>query len=268
MTMPANRPDHLPDPAHARSISTQSIEFVAILAVKSLADAKSRLTGWDDDHRRNLVIAMLADTIAAIHAAGCARVLVISPDPVVLAEAAACGASGLLEPTGPGRPGTPADGLNQAMADAMAAARRRRPGVRRLVLVQADLPAATGDQIRAALTAASSHRQAFVADRRGTGTALLVRDADLTTQTRFGADSAALHRLDGLAELDPGHSLWAGLRNDVDTIEDLTAAIGLGVGERTAQAVGSRSAGARITRTTQSSPTAGRRDHRCVMIDG
>ena len=56
-----------------------------------------------------------------------------------------------------GAPGTPADGLNQAMADAMAAARRRRPGVRRLVLVQADLPAATGDQIRAALTA-SHHR--------------------------------------------------------------------------------------------------------------
>ena len=35
--------------------------------MKSLADARVRLTGWDDDHRRNLVIAMLADTIAAIH---------------------------------------------------------------------------------------------------------------------------------------------------------------------------------------------------------
>ena len=30
MTMPANRRIILPDPAHARSISTQSIEFVAI----------------------------------------------------------------------------------------------------------------------------------------------------------------------------------------------------------------------------------------------
>ena len=56
--MPADRPDHRPATDHT----------AAILAVKSLADAKSRLTGWDDHNRRALVTAMLADTIAAIRA--------------------------------------------------------------------------------------------------------------------------------------------------------------------------------------------------------
>ena len=234
----------------------------AILAVKSLAGAKSRLTGWDDERRRALVTAMLADTIAAIHAAGCTRVLVISPDPAVLEEAAACGAAGLREDGD--RPG----GLNLAMAAGIAAARRRWPEVRRVALVQADLPAATGAQLRAALAASAPHRQAFVADRRGDGTALLVRDADLATPTRFGPDSAALHRRDGLTELDPAHTLWAGLRNDVDTADDLDAALELGVGERTAAVVGDLPGDHGAADAGQSSPTARRPARGCVMIDG
>ena len=85
--MPADRPDHRPATDHT----------AAILAVKSLADAKSRLTGWDDHNRRALVTAMLADTIAAIRAAGCPHVWVVSPDPVVLREAADSGATGIAE---------------------------------------------------------------------------------------------------------------------------------------------------------------------------
>ena len=64
------------------------------------------------------------------------------------------------------------------MADAMAAARSAPARCPPPGTCPGRPAGATGDQIRAALTAASSHRQAFVADRRGTGTALLVRDAD------------------------------------------------------------------------------------------
>ncbi|QHN18247.1 2-phospho-L-lactate guanylyltransferase [Gordonia amarae] len=252
-------------PSRTRAVSAMmeamTLPAGAILAVKSLAGAKSRLTGWDDERRRALVTAMLADTIAAIHAAGCTRVLVISPDPAVLEEAAACGAAGVREDgDGPG-------GLNRAMADGIAAARRRWPEVRRVALVQADLPAATGTQLRAALAAAAPYRQAFVADRRGDGTALLVRDADLATPTRFGPDSAALHRRDGLTELDPAHTLWAGLRNDVDTADDLDAALELGVGERTAAVVGDLPGDHSAADAGQSSPTARRPARGCVMID-
>ncbi|WP_246221882.1 MULTISPECIES: 2-phospho-L-lactate guanylyltransferase [Gordonia] len=251
MTMPADRPDHRPATDHT----------AAILAVKSLADAKSRLTGWDDHNRRALVTAMLADTIAAIRAAGCPHVWVVSPDPVVLREAADSGATGIAETlTGTG------DGLNLAMAEGIGAARRRLPELRRVLLVQADLPAATGKQILEALVAAAPHRQALVADVRGDGTAMLVRDAHIGTPTRFGPDSAALHRRDGATELDPGRARWPGLRRDVDTAEDLVAAAALGVGVRTARVL-CDGPDPDIPGTAECSPTACHRGRGYVMID-
>ncbi|MFZ2239886.1 MAG: hypothetical protein WAV90_10130, partial [Gordonia amarae] len=59
----------------------------------------------------------------------------------------------------------------------------------------------------------------------------------------------------------------AGLRNDVDTADDLDAALELGVGERTAAVVGDLPGDHSAADAGQSSPTARRPAPGCVMID-
>lgn len=57
---------------------------------------------------------------------------------------------------------------------------------------------------------------------------------------RFGAGSAAAHAASGARAVTAGVPT---LRRDVDTPDDLAAAIALGVGPRTAQLVADRSTG-------------------------
>jgi 2-phospho-L-lactate guanylyltransferase len=55
-------------------------------------------------------------------------------------------------------------------------------------------------------------------------------------EPRFGADSAAVHKAHGAVRLDGD---WPGLRRDVDTEADLTAAAALGLGRHTAATLAS-----------------------------
>ncbi|MDF0586130.1 2-phospho-L-lactate guanylyltransferase [Tsukamurella sp. 8F] len=199
---------------------------VAVTAVKSLAGAKSRLSaGSAPDGGRPqdvpaLVLAMLADTVAAATAAGIGPVYVVSPDPTVHAAAATQGAIGLPEPDG--------GGLNPALAAGARTAQREHPGAAVLAL-QPDLPALTPRELTAFLTAAD-HVRAFVPDRQGSGTAALLAPAGTALDPRFGVDSAARHRASGALAVEGD---WPGLRGDVDTMEDLAAAAGM-VGSHTA----------------------------------
>jgi 2-phospho-L-lactate guanylyltransferase len=85
--------------------------------------------------------------------------------------------------------------------------------------------------VRAGLAAG---RRAFCSDRLGTGTTLLLAPPGQPLDPRFGSDSAAAHRASGAHEL-PGR--WPGLRCDVDTVADLTAAGQLGLGRFTRAAL-------------------------------
>jgi 2-phospho-L-lactate guanylyltransferase len=91
-------------------------------------------------------------------------------------------------------------------------------------VLQADLPAVTAQEFAAAMQAARSHARSFVADRHGTGTAALF-STDGELNPLFGIDSARRHRDSGAVELTGD---WPGLRCDVDTPEDLSAARELG----------------------------------------
>jgi 2-phospho-L-lactate guanylyltransferase len=189
------------------------MQWTVLVPVKALPAAKSRLSGFSADaaaHAR-LVSAIRDDTLrSARTAAGVARVLRIGDGLGVEHE--------LLQH----RPG-----LNAALAEGAqhAAARWPHDGVAALV---GDLPALTAAELAAALTAAADHPAAFVADAAGTGTTLLTATPPATLQPRFGVGSAARHAASA-APLDGG----AGLRQDVDTADDLRAALLLGVGPRT-----------------------------------
>jgi len=200
-----------------------ALAWSVVIPVKVLAQAKSRLTGLAEADRRQLALAMAADTVAAaIRAAAVAAVLVVTDDREVGDAATGLGATVL--------PDVPAAGLNEAVGYGAAYTHDRWPARGRAALA-GDLPALQADELTTALAAAAGHRAAFVRDADGTGTTLYAATPGTDFQPRFGRDSARRHLADGAAEVqDPG---LAGLRRDVDTADDLRHAIALGLGPRT-----------------------------------
>src|SRR5699024_2164902 len=120
-------------------------------------------------------------------------------------------------------------GLAAAVRTGREAARGAGPGTTGRAVLLGDLPALRAHELLAALTACAAHASAVVPDADGTGTVLLPATVGLP-DPQFGAGSAARHgeRATRL-ELD-----LPGLRRDVDTAEDLTTALQLGVGRHTA----------------------------------
>jgi len=219
------------------------MRWTAVLAVKQLTDAKSRLADrFDEATRRQLVLAMLADTLSAVLPEIADTAILVSPDPDVLAAANALGAQPLREPAG--EVGT----INAAFALGLAAAWHADPSTG-VLIVQADLPAVRSAELAAATAAAEQvlnggAAAAFVADRDGSGTTTMFAGpraqsppipatdpaAAQHVPLHFGAGSAAAHTAAGAVELIGD---WPGLRADVDTPEDLLVVADLGVGPAT-----------------------------------
>ncbi|WP_204081525.1 2-phospho-L-lactate guanylyltransferase [Mycobacterium riyadhense] len=202
-----------------------------IIAVKRLAAAKTRLAPvFSAQTRENVVLAMLVDTLTAAARVDSLRsITVITPDEAAAAAAAELGADVLADPTPEGDP----DPLNNAI---VAAERVVADSFANIVVLQGDLPALQTQELSEAISAARHHQRSFVADRLGTGTAVLCAFGT-ALDPRFGPDSSARHRRSGAIELT---GAWPGLRCDVDTPADLTAACRLGVGPATARAVSGR----------------------------
>jgi 2-phospho-L-lactate/phosphoenolpyruvate guanylyltransferase len=208
-----------------------------VIPVKVLAQAKSRLTGLLAADRAALTLAMAADTVAAAMAApAVAAVIVVTDDPGVGAEMKGLHAVVLAD--------EPAAGLNPALAFGAAYSRGLWPE-RGVAGLAADLPALRPAELQSALTAAAvlargddapsppaGTGQAFVPDADGTGTTLYAAGPGVAFDPRFGPGSRARHGAAGATELDL--PLTAGLRRDVDTLDDLRRAAAIGAGPRTA----------------------------------
>ncbi len=203
-----------------------SASWTVVIPVKRTAIAKSRLAAAYPRARPELALAFAVDTTAAaLRARGVAAVVVITDDPAVRRAVTALGADVV--------PDEPDAGLNPALEHAAETAVRAGQGVAAL---SADLPALRPAELAAALAACVPAR-GFVADAAGTGTTLLAAPSGQPLTPRFGGNSATAHRLSGatpvtLTGIDS-------LRRDVDTAADLTAAIALGVGPRTAAVLAS-----------------------------
>lgn len=188
-----------------------------VLPVKGGTSAKSRLQ-VDDGSRLQLAYALALDCLAAVTQAGLASVCVVTSDPWMSAAAATNGAAVVPDP---------GLGLNAAARAGVAVA---PPRLARAVLL-ADLPALTPADLLTGLRACAGYPRAFVPDRRGDGTVLLAAQAGMPLNPLFGPSSAAAHEADGVSRLTLN---LLGLRTDVDTAEDLAAAVVLGVGVHTA----------------------------------
>jgi 2-phospho-L-lactate guanylyltransferase len=207
-------------PANAVRPFTWSV----VIPVKVLNQAKSRLGQLGAQRRAELALAMAVDTVIAVRA--CEQVtdmIVVTDDQVAADVLAVHGATVIAD--------APSDGLNAALVHGAAHVRAVSPGAGVAALF-ADLPAVRPDEISRALTAAAAWPTAFVADAAGDGTTLYTARPGSAFLPSFGASSRARHAAAGAVELDlPG---IPGLRQDVDTPEDLTAATTIGLGRNTA----------------------------------
>lgn len=198
-----------------------------VVPAKRLAVAKTRLRpltavlGDDAGAGHDaLVLALLADTVAAaIACPAVTEVVVVTDDPDAAEVVGALGARTVAD--------APDRGLNPALEHGA------RSVTGPVAALSSDLPALRPPELAAALVAAGDHPRAFVADAQGTGTTLLTA-AGVPLEPHFGSGSAQAHRSSGAVALS-GH--WPGLLRDVDTDADLRAALALGAGPRTAALV-------------------------------
>lgn len=220
------------------SVST-TVEL--IIAIKRLNAAKTRLmpmfaadvksrdgTALAHGAREELVLAMLVDTITAASAVPAVRAItVVTPDEVAADAARSHGAQVLMDPTPAGH----VDPLNTALRTAESAIRSRTSNI---AVLQGDVPALQSRELAQALSAARAAPRAFVSDRHGTGTVALFAFG-VPLDPRFGPNSARHHADSGAVELGRP---WPGLRCDIDTQDDLAAALQIGVGIATKRVVG------------------------------
>lgn len=200
-----------------------------LVPIKALKSAKQRLSGHHVSSSE-LALAFGLDVITATRqCAAVARVIVVTEDPVVSREAEALGALVVTEQDESLKSGRA--GLNDAIRQAECFA--GSTGVSSAIaVVTADLPTLRPGLLASLLDHASGLDRSFVADHLGSGTSILCTSSGLPIEPRFGAGSAEAHRRSGARDLssvaDPC------LRLDVDTQEDLAAALELGVGPHTA----------------------------------
>jgi 2-phospho-L-lactate guanylyltransferase len=200
-------------------VVTDARQHVVVIPVKPPGVGKTRLVGVPADRRVALATAFAIDTVTACLATpGVAQVLVTTVDAGFAGELTALGAEAC--PDG-------SSGLNPALVQAVAEAARRWPDLRPAALC-ADLPALRPEDLASALRSATGP-SAYVADAGGTGTTLYTASHG-DFDPHFGIASAAAHAAIGAQAIE---GALPGLRNDVDDLVSLHAAVRLGVGNAT-----------------------------------
>jgi len=191
-----------------------------IVPVKPSARAKSRLQPPRGVDRATLAHAMARDTLAsAATAVGACQVWLVSAEGSIRDFANGLGCR-LVD--------DPCEGLNAAVSAGLTEA----GGVgTRLAVLLGDLPSLRPEELRTALSRCAQHRVAAVADRHAEGTTLLTGIA-VPLMPLFGPGSAGRHREQLGAVMVTG--ALPGLRCDVDDLDDLATATGIGLGAHTA----------------------------------
>lgn len=185
----------------------------AVIPLKALARGKSRLAGaLADGAREQLIRTMLEQVVAAVaEAPGIAQVSVLTPDPAVV-------------PRGAGHLAESGEGLNAALACAADALRRGPAGV--MLIVAADLPFLTAEDIGALVEATHSGALVAAPDWRHAGTNALALPLSRSVSLRFGPGSLAAHEAAArAAELPWSVVHRTGLAFDVDEPAQLASLV-------------------------------------------
>ncbi|HEX6478798.1 MAG TPA: 2-phospho-L-lactate guanylyltransferase [Ktedonobacteraceae bacterium] len=187
--------------------------YTALVPLKSLTIAKSRLAPYLSHHQREiLVLNMLHHVLQSLRRSELfERISVVSSDERVLEQAEVWEAQALHEEKG---------GHNPALE--AAALRELEAGSTALLTISADLPLLTIRDIRTLVEQSTQYEVVIAASREGTGTnAILVRPP-LALPYLFGPDSLQLHRQAAM-QRHLSYTIYSscGLALDIDTINDL-----------------------------------------------
>jgi 2-phospho-L-lactate/phosphoenolpyruvate guanylyltransferase len=189
------------------------MKYSALIPVKSLTTAKSRLAPSFSQHQRErLVLDMLHHVLCVLLDSELfGKVSVVSSDKQVLEQAYLWGARAMTEEQ---------HGHNQALH--AAALREKADGTTALLTISADLPLLTTQEIRCFFEQSLQHEIVLAPSRDGTGTnAILVRPP-LAVPYLFGTNS--LQRfLEAARQRHLSYSTYhsIGLALDIDTVDDL-----------------------------------------------
>lgn len=201
-------------------VSTTGEGLWVVVPVRSLSEGKTRLAGdLTPDERRQLTIRMLRHVITAIAGSGVAkRIVVVSGDPNALAVAVKASEQVMPVAQPDHRPG-----LNNALDVARDVAVQH--GAEQVMVLFADLPLLTPDDLGVMADALEPGAMVIAADRHGQGTNGLLLPLDAAGRAfsfQFGTVSAGKHRAEasgrGLRAVDVR---TVGLGFDLDTGSDL-----------------------------------------------
>lgn len=188
------------------------METLAVLPVKPLGQAKSRLRSAFGSATEQLALAMLQDVLLAAREADQIDDIVLLTNDAKAARAGVeLGARTL--PDGPDR------GLNPALRWADLQLRRARP-TSALMVLPMDCPATTAADLNGfVLFLKRSQQRCFVADHLGIGTTVLGAPAGSALDPRYGTHSCADHVASGAHRI--AANSWPRLAADIDTAVDL-----------------------------------------------
>ncbi len=204
------------------------MSWTAVIPVKRLETAKSRLGLAEDPRRPELALAFALDVIhACLESASVSSVIVVTDDQEVIgavSEVIIC-----PEPLDGGLNGAIRAGAELAEGPT--------------VVLAGDLPSLTSQALDYILAAAAQHSRSLLSDTQGSGTAMLLATDGRALSPHFGVKSRAAHVDAGYVDLaldEPAEirTLIAGARRDVDTPADLWDARRIGVGSHTAVVLG------------------------------
>jgi len=191
--------------------------YRAIIPVKTLREAKSRLTGYLSlEQREHLVLTMLRHVLIVLQESNI-DTTVVSPDARVRCYARVWGAQAFEEERAGHNPALEAAAL-RILAQNNSADR----GKLTLLTLSADLPLLQVDEIQDMVKASQEYDVVLAASQEGTGTnALLVRPP-LALPYVFGPDSLQRYLKEALqrhlsVKVHKSH----GLSFDIDTFDDL-----------------------------------------------
>jgi 2-phospho-L-lactate guanylyltransferase len=212
------------------------LKATAVLPVKRFDAAKQRLaTGIDEERRRELAGAMVADVLEAIgNARTVERLIVVTGDPIAQELAAEAGAEIVPDPEDAGH----------VVAAQAGIARAEVEGAERVVLLAGDCPLLDPRELDRLLTGVPGRYVGIVPDRHGTGTNALVLSPPDAIAPSFGEGSKARHvEAAREAGIPFGIEELPSMELDLDTPADVIAltrelAGNRGRGRRTAKALG------------------------------
>lgn len=203
--------------------------WAIVVPVKRLAEAKTRLL-LPPDVRMDLALAMALDTVGAALACESTDVVVaVCDDDRATRALRSAGALVVAD--------EPDAGLNPALLHGATAA-DLAPG-HAVATLAADLPALRTEDLARVLADVSARMDgetatsAVVADMSGTGTTLLAAASAADLRPAFGPQSRSAHVAGGATDLTDVAPM--SVRRDVDTLDDLRAAAGLGLGTASAR---------------------------------